>query len=80
MKPFLDTFIEAMVKRDLKNGWKDLVKPIGGFLYEQFYVYIWILCIYNIFFIFIVLANLFLLLKLINKTNENPNTYFQMTE
>lgn len=70
MKPIVETVIEAMVKKDMKNGLKELVKPIGGFLYEQFYVYIWIICIYNVFFIFIVLANLFLLLKLVNQSGN----------
>lgn len=80
MKPFIDTLIEAMVKKDMKNGWKDLVKPIGGFLYDQFYVYIWVLCIYNIFFIFIVLANLFLLLKLVNQGKNDRSTIFIASE
>jgi hypothetical protein len=78
MKPVVDTFIEAMVKKDIKNGLKDLVKPIGGFLYDEFYVYIWVICIYNIFFIFIVLANLFLLLKLVNGRSKYMN--YSLTE
>jgi hypothetical protein len=76
MKPFVDTIMDAIKKKDLK----DLVKPIGGFLYDQFYVYIWIICIYNIFFIFIVLANLFLLLKLLNKQDRYINSFLSMSE
>lgn len=76
MKPIVDTFLEALVKKDMKNGLKELVKPIGGFLYEQFYVYIWVICIYNVFFIFIVLANLFLLLKLINQKHTHIYSSF----
>jgi hypothetical protein len=80
MKPIVDTFIEAMVKKDMKNGLKELVKPIGGFLYDHFYVYIWIICVYNIFFIFIVLANLFLLLKLVNQNKSSSSVYYSIAE
>jgi len=79
MKPFIDTLIESMAKKDINHALKDLVKPIGGFLYDQFYVYIWIICIYNIFFIFIVLANLFLLLKLIN-SNRRDHVRYSLSE
>lgn len=75
MKPFVDTLMEVIGKKDVKNGLKDLVKPVGGFLYDQFYIYIWIICIYNVFFIFIVLANLFLLLKVLNKQDEYKNSF-----
>ncbi len=78
--PFVDTFMDAIKKKDLRNGLKDLVKPIGGFLYDQFYVYIWIICIYNVFFIFIVLANLFLLLKLLNKQDRYLHSFVSMSE
>jgi hypothetical protein len=80
MMPFVDTFMDAIKKKDLRNGLKDLVKPIGGFLYDQFYVYIWIICIYNVFFIFIVLANLFLLLKLLNKQDRYLHSFVSMSE
>lgn len=80
MKPFVDTFMEVISKKDVKGVLKDLVKPVGGFLYDQFYIYIWIICIYNVFFIFIVLANLFLLLKLLNKQEEYKYKYSFMAE
>ena len=74
MKPWVDTFMDVIGKKDVQNVFKDLVKPVGGFLYDQFYIYIWILCIYNVFFIFIVLANLFLLLKLLNRQEKFPRS------
>jgi len=80
MKPFVDTFMEVIGKKDVRNVLKDLVKPVGGFLYDQFYIYIWIICIYNVFFIFIVLANLFLLLKLLNRRQEHKDSFMFMSE
>lgn len=80
MRPFVDTFMEVIGKKDVRNGLKDLVKPVGRFLYDQFYIYIWIICIYNVFFIFIVLANLFLLLKLLNRQDEYKMKYSFMSE
>ena len=43
---------------------KQMVHPIGQTLYNEVYVYIWFICIYNVFLFVILIMNLFLLLKL----------------
>jgi hypothetical protein len=47
---------------------KQLVHPIGQTVYNEVYVYIWFICLYNVFLFVILLMNLFLLMKL---TSQN---------
>lgn len=46
---------------------KDVIQPIGITLYNEFYIYIWLICIYNVFLFVIVMLNLVLLLRLSSK-------------
>jgi hypothetical protein len=47
---------------------KELVHPIGESVYNEVYLYIWFICIYNVFLFAVLLINLFLLLRLSNQT------------
>jgi hypothetical protein len=72
MKNIRETCLDFFKNEDIKREIGELVKPVGDFIYNQIYIYIWFICIYNVFLIFLVLANLFLLLKLIYQTNTIP--------
>jgi len=69
-------------KEDIKKMSKEIVKPIVNIIYDEIYPYIWFICIYNVFFIFITLANLFLLVRLCKEFrkkityNEESTTLF----
>jgi len=65
MKSIRDTCIEFFQSSDIKRDVKAIIQPIVGIIYNEVYPYLWFLCIYNVFLIFIVLANLILLLRLI---------------
>jgi hypothetical protein len=52
---------------DIKRDVKDVIKPVVSFIYDEIYVYIWLICLYNVFFILVVLAILYLLIQLPNK-------------
>ena len=65
MQSIRDTFIDFFKNEDIKRDVKDIIRPIGVIIYNELYIYIWFICIYHIFFIFIVLANLFILFKLL---------------
>ena len=69
MRSIRETCIDFFKNEDIKRDVKDIIRPIGTILYNEIYIYLWLICIYHIFFIFIVLANLFLLFKLLNKVN-----------
>ena len=47
---------------------KEAVHPIGSMIYNELYLYIWFICIYNVFLLLVILANFFLLLHLLQNT------------
>jgi hypothetical protein len=53
---------------DVKRFIKDAVKPIVNVVYNEIYIYVWFICIYNVFLIFIILTNLYYLYKLSNSS------------
>jgi hypothetical protein len=70
MKSFRDTCIEFFQNEDIKNDLTSLLKSSVNVIYNEVYIYIWFICFYNVFLIFIILANLYLLLSLLKKTNK----------
>jgi hypothetical protein len=77
LKNIRDYCIEYLKKEDIKKDLKEIIKPIVTSIYNEIYIYIWLLCFYNVFFIFIVLANLILLIKLLkqNKLYNSENIF-----
>jgi hypothetical protein len=69
MKNIRDTCIEFFKNEDIKRDVKDIINPVVSFIYDEIYVYIWFICLYNVFFILIVLAILYLTIQMINKQN-----------
>lgn len=48
---------------DSKKYLKEMIiHPVGQIIYNEFYIYLWLICIYHVFLIFLVLANLYFLL------------------
>jgi hypothetical protein len=68
MKNIRDTCIDFFKNEDIRKDVKEMLKPFAQIMYNELYLYIWVICFYNVFLIFIVLVNLFLLLKLIRKS------------
>jgi hypothetical protein len=67
MKNLKDTFKEFLNNEDIKRDIKEMMmKPIFSMIYNEIYLYLWIIAIYNIFFVFIILAIFFILLKMLN--------------
>lgn len=46
---------------------KEMIHPIGQTLYNEVYVYIWFICIYNVFVFVILVMNMFLLIRLTSR-------------
>jgi hypothetical protein len=61
-----DVLTSFFQKEDIKKMSKEIIKPIVNIIYDEIYPYIWFICIYNVFLIFITLANLFLVIRWIN--------------
>jgi len=70
MKNIRDTCIEFFQNEDIRRDVKEIIKPIATIIYNESYLYIWFICIYNVFLLFIILANLFLLVKLLKKQSK----------
>jgi hypothetical protein len=70
MKNIRDTCIEFFQNEDIRKDVREMVKPIVHIIYNEIYVYIWFICIYNVFLIFLVLANLLLLLRWFTKSTK----------
>jgi len=75
MKSIRDTCIEIFKNEDIKRDVKEVVKPIFTMIYNEIYVYIWLICIYHIFFILIILANLYLLMTILKKQANHSIKY-----
>jgi len=56
-----DTCIEFFQKEEIKRCVKEIIRPIVLIIYNEIYPYIWFICMYNVFLIFLTLANLILL-------------------
>jgi len=67
MKNIRDTCIEFLQNEDIRQDLKAMIQPLGGMLYNEIYPYVWFLCIYHVFLSFLVLAILFLLLRVLNQ-------------
>lgn len=74
MKNIRDSCIEFFQNEDIRKDVREIIKPIVQIIYNEIYVYIWFICIYNVFLIFIILANLFLLLRYIRKTQKGESS------
>ena len=68
MKTFREKCIDFFKNEDIKRDVTLMIQPICVSIYNEFYPYLCFICIYHVFLIFIVLANLILLLQLNKKT------------
>jgi len=78
MKNIRDKCIDFFKNEDIRKDVKEMLKPFAQIMYNELYLYIWVICFYNVFLIFIVLVNLFLLLKMIRKSNIIQITSFDI--
>jgi len=67
MKNLRDTCIDFFKDENTKKDVREMMKPIFNMIYNEIYVYIWMIALYNIFFIFMILAMFFILLHIMKK-------------
>ena len=63
MKSIRDTCIDFFKGEEIKKDIKEIIHPVVDIIYNEIYIYIWLICVYHIFLICIILANLYLLLQ-----------------
>lgn len=64
-------FLDFFKKEDFKRYIKEIMKPIVHWIYNEIYIYIWFICMYNVFLIFLTLANLFILIRIFKIRKKN---------
>ena len=62
MKNIRDVCLDLFKNEDIKRDIRLVIQPLAAFIYNELYVYIWIICVYHIFIIMIILAILYVVL------------------
>jgi hypothetical protein len=68
MKNIKESCIEFLKNANTRKELGDILKPITDSIYNELYIYIWVICFYSIILFLLILANLFLLMNILNKT------------
>jgi hypothetical protein len=68
MKNIKDSCIEFLNNANTMKEIKDMLKPLTNSIYNDLYIYIWIICFYSIIMFLLILANLYVLMNILNKT------------
>jgi hypothetical protein len=66
----MEGYTGFLQNENIKNNISEILKLVNETIYNELNVYIWIICFYNIFLALIILANLYLVLKLFNKLSQ----------
>jgi hypothetical protein len=70
MKNIKEKCLEFFNSEDIRKDIKDVIKPLGTMIYNEIYIYLWMICFYNVFLIFIILVNLILLFTLLRRNKH----------
>lgn len=70
MKNIKDVCIDFLKNENIKTAFMDIFSPICNIIYDKIYLYIWVISIYMVFLTCIILANLFLLLRIIKSLSK----------
>lgn len=65
-----DRCIDFLKNEEIKKDVKDMISPIMDMIYNEVHVYILFICLYLVFLFLIILANLYLLVKLLHLYNK----------
>ena len=56
------------IQESLKKELGEFLKPVVHLVYNEIYLYLWLICVYSVFLMIVTLANLFVVLKLWQRT------------
>jgi hypothetical protein len=66
MKSLRESMVDFIHSEDLKKNIYSVIQPVYNNLYNELYPYLWFICIYMVILTFIILANLVLLVRVLN--------------
>ena len=61
--------ISFLQDQDIRKDIREMIKPLIQIMYNEIYVYLWLLCFYNLCLFLVILAILVLLIRLIQNTS-----------
>jgi hypothetical protein len=70
MKNIRDVCTSFLQDEDIRKDIKEMMKPLIQIMYNEIYVYLWLLCFYNLFLFFIILAILVILIRLFQNNSK----------
>jgi hypothetical protein len=65
MKTLRDSCIEYFKNEEIRKTVHEVIRPIFGLIYNEIYIYIWVIAIYHVFLFSGFLALLWILLKVL---------------
>jgi hypothetical protein len=67
MKNWRESCIQFLIHENTRRDIREITKPIFSLIYNELYIYIWIIIFYNICSITIISAMFYILIKLLKK-------------
>lgn len=64
MKNFRETCVDFFNNEEIRKEIKEVLKPLTGLVYNELYVYLWIIAIYNIVLVCLLITILILLIRI----------------
>lgn len=59
----MDVITQLFHNATTQQNIRDLIRQVGHWVYDEIYLYVWFLCLYNVLLLFMVAATLYLLSK-----------------
>jgi hypothetical protein len=66
---------EWLKNEDIQNNFRKASNAVISALYNEVYVYIWFICVYNIFLLIIVSINLYLLIRVFREHGNSLGNF-----
>jgi hypothetical protein len=74
MKSIKESCIEFLKDKAIHDDVKEIISPLGTIIYNEVYIYLWVISFYSIILFIMILANLYLLLKILSYVRFKPIT------
>ncbi len=60
------TWMQFFNENETRREFMELLQPIKESIYNEIYIYLWVICFYSIMLFILILANLFMLLHILH--------------